>query len=149
MDGFQHEHGPLPDEKEAWFSDPTNRAHLAKNALVDAQSSVSEEVAALQATRGLLVAVIADPKKAFVIGSLSHLAFPAPGFTNPLDGKNELWMPVTSDVAVSLGGPRGTEHLVSVTDHAGIRRLNELTARQSSKIGARSKELIASLLKQR
>ena len=140
---LEREHGPLPD----WFGDPTEVAKLSRNAIVDAQGSPHPKLTAFQRTRGLLIAAIVDRKKAFIIGSNPVIPFPPPGF--PEFGVHGYWLPLASDVAVSLGGPAGTEHLRPIRDHASIRRFNELAFEQSNAIAARSRELIASLIDRR
>ena len=91
-----------------------------------------------------MIAVIADAKKAFIIGSNPMVAFLAPGF--PEFGCYGLWMPISSKVAISNGGPAGTEDVRSIKDHHAIRRFNELTLAQSDEIAGRSEALTRLLI---
>jgi hypothetical protein len=97
----------------------------------------------------MVIVRVTDPKKAFVIGSKPVVRMTAPGFTKLAPGKAELWLPIASDVAVAPGGQRGSEVLITARDHRLVRRLNQLTAAQSSIIAGCSRKLIASLISPR
>ena len=137
---------PLAPHEMTIIANDGDRANILRNARVEAQSSPPAPfVKRAMASRGMQIVVIGDPRKAFVITSNPIVTLKAPGLTNPFDKGNEIWFPIASDVAVSPGGPPGAERLVTVTDHAAIRRLNEMMVDQSRQFAGRSKELVASL----
>ncbi len=139
------ESGPLPEDVVNYFT--RNRASLTRNAIVKAQGQASAAIADLQRNRGLLIAVIADAREAFVIGSNPMAVFPAPGFRE--FGVSGPWMPISSQVAISNGGPPGTEDLRGITDRKAIRRLNELLFEQSDEIAGCWRALIELLINRR
>ena len=92
--------------------------------------------------KGLVVKIIRNSEKSFIIGSCPVLRS-VHGI--PLyDPRVELCLPIASDIAVILGLSRGSEKLVEIED-AAVRTINEEILRQSSAIGGCSDELIASL----
>ena len=92
--------------------------------------------------KGLLVAIIHNSKKSFVIGSSPIARF---GHGIPLtDPTVEFWLPIARDVAVTPYFARGHEGLREAQD-AATRKINEEIFRQSSAIGGCSDKLIASL----
>ncbi|HEX9904558.1 MAG TPA: DUF4238 domain-containing protein [Propylenella sp.] len=140
---------PLTESERAIVADPVTRERIIRNVRVGAQASFSQMVAAKQASIGMVIVRITDPKKAFIIGSKPVVQMKAPGFTELAPEKAELWLPIASDVAVAPGGQRGSEVLLTAHDHRLIRRLNQLSAAQSSIIAGCSKKLIASLISPR
>ena len=92
--------------------------------------------------KGLLVAVIHNSKKSFVIGSSPVARF---GHGIPLtDPTVEFWLPVAPDIAVTPYFARGHEELREAQD-ATIEKINKEIFRQSSAIGGCSGKSIASL----
>ncbi len=92
--------------------------------------------------KGLLVAVIHNSKKNFVIGSSPIARF---GHGIPLtDPTVKFWLPVARDVAVTPYFARGHEELREAQD-AAVRKINEEIFRKSSAIGGYSYNSIASL----
>jgi hypothetical protein len=64
-------------------------------------------------------------------------------------GVHGYWLPIASDVAISLGGPAGAEDLKAIRDHRSVRRFNELVFDQSDEVAGRSRALIESLTNRR
>lgn len=142
---MERDYGPLPQYLKDEISDPNSR--LSKDAVVYAQARANPSISAFQSTQGLLIAVIADAKKAFAIGSNPIVFASRPLFRE--FGVHGLWLPIASDVAISLGGPAGAEIVRPITEHSSVRRLNELTFQQSDKVAGRSRRLIESLSNRR
>lgn len=132
--------------EKALFASPEERSRILRDARVDAQSAQPAPfVADAMSSRGMLIAVIGDPRKALVVGSNPTVVLRPPGLTNSNNRGVEIWFPISSDVAISPGGPPGSERLVVVNDHAIVRRINELIVDQSRQFAGRSEKLIASL----
>ena len=93
--------------------------------------------------KGLLVVIIRNSEKSFVIGGSPVARF---GNGIPLtDPTVEFWLPVARDVAVTPYFARGHEELREAQD-ADVRKINEEIFRQSSAIGGCSNKSIASLI---
>jgi hypothetical protein len=146
---FERTVRPLTDEERARLQDRRVLARLEQNSRVEALASSSIPVANVQASRGIGIIWITDPKKAFVLGSRPVVKLTPRGVTHLADHRVEMWLPIASDVAISPGGPPGTERVMPTDDHGAIRHLNEATAQQSGIIAGRSKALIASLMRRK
>lgn len=147
---FETRHRPLTDEEKVRLSDPIVLKRIKRNARVTTQGlPPTEEIVEVMANRGIGIAVISDPKKAFIIGSHPLVRLTSPGKTHLGHPEVELWLPIASDVIVSPWGLPGSEKLVALADHRQIRRLNELIFQQSNVIAGRSKAQIESLINRR
>jgi len=118
-----------------------------RNARIRNIPEVSQRVMDAMATRGIAVLSIRGSKKALIIGSrpVVQMAF-RDGLTL-IDEATEMWLPISSKVAVGAGQRGLAEIVYSLDDHAAIRRLNLAVARQSSEIASRSTVLTNSIAK--
>jgi hypothetical protein len=144
---FERNIRPLTVAERADLEKPEAIARIHQNARVSSLRSNSGPAVKAMGNRGLAVAVIRNPKKSFVLGSLPVVKLTPPGRTHIADPAVEVWLPIAADIAVGLGKARGTEIPVPITDRQ-IRNLNEAIFRQSTVIAGRSPELIASLASQ-
>jgi hypothetical protein len=92
--------------------------------------------------RRLVIAVISDSSKSFVIG-LNPMV-PPPQFN---DRQSTLWLALAPDVAVSYekSSLLGPERLISIHSGQQVRAYNEATLEQSTEIAGRSTALLKSL----
>ena len=148
---FMHKEGTrgLPS-RDQFLSDPAMREYadvvLANS---DARFAagihpiVQEAEAAFCREVSLLIAVISEPKRSFVVGSQGVTIVRSNGF----DRQPESWLPIAADVAVQ---PRYSEEAVGLVafgrrdDHL-IRRINQATTAGSRMIAGRSEKLVRSL----
>ena len=91
--------------------------------------------------RGIVLGVISSSKKSFIIGDTPYARF-APG--SLYERNTELWMPISTDVAVTPFGPAENEELHLLTD-SDVRLINEMIFRASDVVAGRSERLVRSL----
>ena len=138
-------HGPLTAEDRRKRDDPNEQAKLKQDLRA---SSVlpcfrpEGRILPILGDKSLLVVVIPNPKKSFVIGSNPCVKFF--GGNELSDPKAEAWFPLAYDVAVVYSGSF-PEKLYKILDPTPIREINEAIYKQSSFIAGRSDKLIASL----
>ena len=108
---------------------------------------IGDEAISALASRGLGIAVVNNPNKSFILGSMPLVKLTNPGETHLAHPNVELWFPISFDTAVTPFGSRGDERLVTVSSEQ-VRLLNRLIARQSSTFASRSKVLVASLARE-
>lgn len=142
---FERDVRPLTEAERAYWNQPEEIDRLRNNAAIDGLRLQGEMPLAYLAAKGLGIAVISRPNKAFVTGS-----FPVVKLTNPRTPalshpSTELWLALSSEVAVTPWGNPGTETIVEIPSDRHIRAINEAVLRQSVTIAARSPELVASL----
>lgn len=147
IDEFEERFRPLTPAERQSLEDPVARQRLRKNAGVLALSKPGEEAEAALASRGLGVAVIQNPKKSFVIGSMPLIKLTRSGQTHLGDPAVEVWFPISHDVAVSPWGNAGAETVAPISDE-NVRALNESSVKQSTAFAGRSPVLIESLSRQ-
>ena len=136
-----------PDEIQAIhdLEDPDTRRKLIHNVKCDAVELPKPRIKALLMKRGLGVARIVSPTKSFIVASLPMAVISFGDGDSLLANGSEVWWPIASDVAIGLGSQRHRSDLFTISDHALVRRLNMLLARQSTMFASRSKSLTDSL----
>jgi hypothetical protein len=144
---FERLYRPISKEEREDLERPESLDRLRQNAGVQALCTVGTDAIAALGSRGLGIAVVRNPKKSFIIGSMPLVKLTNPGETHLAHPNVEVWFPISADMAVTPSGNRGDERLVAVTDEQ-VRSLNRLIARQSSTFAARSKALVASLARE-
>ncbi|MDE0611850.1 MAG: DUF4238 domain-containing protein [Gammaproteobacteria bacterium] len=103
------------------------------------------EVMETLAMKGLAIAVIRNPRKSFVIGSLPIIKITPSGHTHLADPRVEALLPVAHDIIITPGHPSGTEEIIDMTDTQHIRSINRCMFEQSDWTVGRSRNLIESL----
>lgn len=126
---------------------PEAVSRAVRNARVRSIPEVSQRVMEAMATRGVAVLSITAPTKALIIGSrpVVQMAF-RDGLTL-MDEATEMWLPISSKVAVGAGRRNEAETVVFLNNHAAIRHLNLAVARQSTDFASRSAALTTSIAK--
>lgn len=141
LDEYERNVRPLTEVAREWFQQPETMARLIQNVTVKARSGCGEEVIAVLAKRGLAVAAIQDPKKSFILGD-----HPLARFNGRLDDpKNEVWMPIAPDVAVSPWQTRDRGEICTDISTENIRLINRTIFDNSNVVASRSEVLLRSL----
>lgn len=130
------------------LSEPHERRRMIKNARVGVLETVSFEVMDALRSRGLLIGVIGQPEKRFVLASRPVTKLTRLGATDVRHPQCELWLPVASDIVIGLGQGRGMESLGRVTPDQ-VRHLNLAAAEQSTVFASASAALTRSLARPR
>ena len=133
------EHGELPTKADL---DYLNDPRVTQDVRVEAMITPSELLFGRLNKRRLVIAIIADSSKGFVIG-LNPIV-PPPQFN---DHQSTVWLALSSDVAVSYEKAPllGPERLISIQSGEQARAYNEATLAQSTEIAGRSPALVKSL----
>lgn len=142
--------GQLPearhDELRQLLRNDASRARVRQTALVRARAAGSDEVISVLANRGMSIAVITrSDRKSFVVADRLMVRLGESELSHP---DNELWMPISADVAVSPGGPAGSETLYHLAGE-NVRHINRHLYAQARIVAARSPHLIRSLIEDR
>ncbi len=132
-----------PDMNVSSFIGNTAQKRLVQHAIVKTLSNENTESLRAIARMGLALLVTKKATKAFIIGSRPALKFNEPGRASLDCSEVELWLPISSEVALCFnhqvdGG------IFEATDGT-IRWLNKAIARESRIIAGRSRALISSL----
>ena len=124
---------------------PQAMSRTIRNARVRGIPEVSQRVMDAMSTRGVAVLSITAPSKALIIGSrpVVQMAF-RDGLTL-MDEATEMWLPISSKVAVGAGKRDEAETVYFLDSHAAIRHLNLAIARQSTDFASRSAALTTSI----
>lgn len=139
---FERDIRPLTDAEHKKFSRPEEQHRQVHNAWVTAvASSLDLEAFKILQTKGILIGVVRNPQRSFIIGDYPILRGPL-HLSNP---KAEALLPISYDVIVTPTFSRGEEKLVEVKEMDHIRFINKGIFEQSDMVAGRSRELIESL----
>lgn len=135
------EHGELPTREDL---DYLNDPKLSQDVRVEAVVTPSELLFERLNARRLVIAVIADSRKSFVIG-LNPIVRPQQFDDHQSTG----WLALAHDVAISYENSPllGPERLIPIHSGQQVRDFNEATLAQSTQIAGRSPALLKSLAK--
>lgn len=138
---YESTYRPLSEKEKQHFRSDEGKQAILQHATVTARGKGSQEVLDVLAKRGVVVAVIGNDKKSFVVGD-----HPLARYGGPLsNAETELWLPISRNVAVSPGGDAGAERLVRIEgDH--VRKINNTIYKYSNVVAGRSERLIKSLI---
>jgi hypothetical protein len=131
------------------FRDASEMKRTIRNARIRGVPEVSERVMNALQERGVAVLSITAPTKSLIIASrpVVQLAF-RDGLTL-MDEATEMWLPISSRVAVGVGPRNQRETIYYLNNHAAIRHLNLAVAQQSSEFASRSPQLTTSIAQAR
>ena len=138
--------GPMSDETRADIFQ--KKEILKKSAWVRAAGmpfTDDSDVLEILEKKGLCIAVIRNPKKSFIIGSLPVRKVTPPGHTDLSDPHVEALLPISHDVIVTPAYEQGLEKIIEMNDGNYIRELNKQALAQSDAIAGRARALIESL----
>lgn len=125
--------------------EPVEVKRTIRNARVSGVTEVSERVMNALATRGVAILSITAPTKALIIGSRPVVQLAFREGLNLTDEATEMWLPISSKVAIGVGPKDQREIIYHLNDHAAIRHLNLAVARQSTEFASRSVKLTSSI----
>jgi hypothetical protein len=131
------------------LSMPDARARILQNVRVDQLTRLSGEMITVLERRGIAILRIINPKKSFIVGSRPVVKLTINGQSDLNDPIVEMWLPISSDIAVGVGSGKGRIDLHFLAQEKPIRQLNIAIANQSSTIAAASPSLIRSLARPR
>jgi Protein of unknown function (DUF4238) len=137
----------LPTEVAERLRRPENIARMKRNVRVQSfvrQPTLAREV---MAGRGIAIVRIENESERFIIGSYPVIKLCPPETNDLRDHRVEMWLPVSSRVAVGVGANPGTEILISLTNRSHVRGINDAIARQSSIIAGESKDVVQATLR--
>lgn len=116
-----------------------------RNARISGVPEVSDRVMDAMASRGVAVLSITAPRKGLIVGSRPVVQMAFRDGLNLMDEATEMWLPISSRVAVGMGKRTELETMYFLADHSAIRRLNVAIAQQSTEFASRSIELTNSI----
>jgi len=97
------------------------------------------------ATRGIAILLITPPQKTIIIGSRPVVQLAFREGLQLTDEVTEMWLPISSKIAVGLGTKSEQEKIYRLADHAAIRHFNLSIARQSTEFASCSELLTKSI----
>ena len=134
--------GPIPASIRDEFDDPQRQTGIVDNAWIQSlKLRQSGDLMEVIRRKGIILAVITNPKKSFVIGddpiikTQSDLRLP----------ETKALFPIAHDVLVTPSLSSGEENVVPLDNTDYIRRVNVEMFRRSETIAGRSRRLIQSL----
>lgn len=148
LDRVEKDFRKLTDEEWQRFRDPDYKRKLRQNVKVDVVARIGPDVLKIIKYKGLGIGVIENPKKSFVIGSNPVVKLTYRGQTHLADPSVELWLPISSDIAILLLPSHKQEKLLPLSDE-NVRHLNRSILSQSTVVACRSESLIRSLVNPR
>lgn len=129
------------------MKDPADIRRTIRNARVAGVAEVSGRVMDAMSTRSVAILSITAPTKALIIGSRPVVQLAFRDGLSLMDEATEMWLPVSSKVAVGVGPQRQRETIYYLNNHSAIRRLNVAVASQSTEFASRSPKLTNSVAK--
>ncbi len=141
---FERQHRPITKKEKADLENPTTQKRMKQSALVKALADPGSEVQDILSKKGIGIARVTNPKKSFVIGSQPVVKFTHLGRAHLTDPSVEVWLPISSDIAVSPSPHEGRITVHNLKD-GDVRYLNEAICRSSTMIAGRSAALVKSL----
>ena len=146
LDRFEQDIRPLTNSEREEYENPDLQKELTHNAWVQTLSRPKGALMDVVRSKGLLVGVIDNPQKSFVIGDIPTLKCAPKGRTDLIFPEVELLLPISHDVMVTPASLAGHEKLVTLPDTKWIREKNEAIFNQSKLVvAAKSERLIKSL----
>lgn len=131
----------LTEFERAPLTCPQSIDRIKHNSMVVARGRIPPEMFGALSSRGIAIGLISRPDKCFIVGDHPHIRTQGIDLN---DDRQEFWLPISSDVAVSPGGRTSVEQFVSI-GRKHVHTFNKWIARNSNVIGARSKALVHNL----
>ena len=125
--------------------EPKAVARTVRNARISNVPEVSGRVMDAMATRGIAILSIKAPTKSLIIGSRPVVQMAFTDGLSLLDEVTEMWLAISSKLAIGIGKSDRREAVLELRDHAAIRRLNMAVARQSTEFASCSAKLTTSI----
>lgn len=136
----------IPADIAKQLRSPENLERLKNNVRIQSYMRPLGEAMEVLSARGIAVIKLLGDSERFVVGSYP-VAKLCPDDTNDLrDHRVEMWLPISSTVAVGTWGAACTETIVGRPDSDFARNINDAIARQSSTIAGCSAQLVSQVL---
>ena len=145
LDQFEQDVRPLTNSERKEYQNADLQRELTHNAWVQTLSRPKGALMDVARSKGLLVGVIGNPQKSFVVGDIPTLRYTPKGRTDLIFPEVELLLPISHDVMVTPAFLAGHEELITILDTKWIREKNEAIFDQSKLVAAKSQKLIKSL----
>ncbi len=97
--------------------------------------------------RGIVLLSICNKNKSFIIGSRPVIQMNFSQGRTLADYRSEMWLPISSKVAIGVGNPWEREKLLHLNDARTVRYLNTSIARSSTSFASCCGKLTASIAK--
>lgn len=133
-----------PDEREL-INDPKFTRMMLHNARVNLLGSRSANVMQVLGSRAIAIVRLTKPNKSFVLGSRPVVKLTTSSNTHLSHPEVEFWLPIAPDVLAGIGRHDGEELLLPASDDF-VRGFNLSVFKHSTKVVARSKQLLESIL---
>ena len=145
LEDFERDIRPLTVDERRIYSDPEQQRMLTQNAWSKVVSEPGGEFINVLEKKGLLICVIRNHKKSFIIGDSPDIRATHKGITDLTHPEVRILFPVSHDIVITQGNKKREEKIAPLSDTMLIRQINEVVYRQSEVIAGRSSELISSL----
>jgi hypothetical protein len=132
------------DEIETVISD-THKARIIRNAYIRMLSLPPSEPERVLMDRGIVYLSTYGTAKSFIIGSRPVIQMNFQQGKTLADSSSEMWLPISTNVALGVGDPWEQEKLMHLNDPRLVRHLNISIARASTSFASCSHKLTASL----
>ncbi|KQP94361.1 hypothetical protein ASF60_13035 [Methylobacterium sp. Leaf113] len=143
---FEADGGKISESEKASLRDPAFVKRAVQNARVYGVGRQSDRILSAFAAKGLTVAHISPNEGSFILGSHPTARYAAPDGRKDLGHPDvELWLPVASDVAITLYGESGTESLVKL-NNAGVTKINKTIFDQSTVVASGARSVLDALI---
>ncbi len=141
---FEQDVRPFTEEERAYFYSDVLTDRLTRNAQVEATLGMGEELAEAMRYVGLFVMRTTHRNRAFIVGSNPVAKMTLPGDTMIGSPNVELWLPLSSQVALARCGPPTYEYR-DLNDQRWFRNINTAVAKQSTIVAGRAEALVKSV----
>lgn len=142
---FSQNFRALTDEERNIANSPEARKRIIRASRVIAIADQGDFIQDVLKNTDLVIARINKRNKSYVVGSNAVIKLTPPGETRIGMNGVEVWMPISSEVAVCIASGIGNERLVILNENEYIRNLNSIIFKYSEITASRSKMLLESL----
>lgn len=139
--------GALPHRRSEieQFTTADAMARIVRNARIDTLMVLNPKVMEVLFERGISILRIARSNKGFIIGSQPVAKLTPGGKTDLNDLSVEMWLPISSDIAVGVGQGDGGVTTYLLEEARLVRQLNLAIMNQSRAVAAASADLVRSI----
>ncbi len=136
----------IPADMARRLRSTENVERLKNNVRIQSYARPLREAMKVLAARGIAVVKALGDSERFLIGSYPVVKLCPPETNDLCDPRVEMWLPISSSVAVGTWGAAGTETIVGRNDLDFASNINDAVARQSSTIAGCSPNLVLQVL---
>ncbi len=137
----------IPSDIARRIRSPENVERLKNNVRIQSYVRPLPEAMNVLAARGIAVIKALGDSERFLIGSYPVVKLCPPETNDLRDPRVEMWLPISSSVAVGTWGAAGTETIAGRIDSGFASNINDAVARQSSIIAGCCPSLVSLVLR--